>query len=145
VNTLETPAETRGRALGLLLLRAAASVFLMTHGFPKLQKLLAGGEIKFFDFMGLGPAVSLGLAVVGEFVGPLFVLAGFLTRWAAFPAAFTMAVAAFLAQSGAPFAKRELALLYLASFAAVMLLGPGPWSVDGWRAARERRTPTTPD
>jgi len=145
VNTFETPADTRARALGLLLLRAAASIFLMTHGFPKLQKLLAGGEIRFFDFMGLGPTASLALAVVGEFVAPLFVLAGLLTRWAAFPALFTMIVAAFLAQAGATFAKRELALLYLVAFATVMLLGPGPWSVDGWRAARGRRPPATSD
>jgi putative oxidoreductase len=132
------PRAERARDLGLLLLRVGASSFLLTHGIPKLQRLLAGGEIRFFDFLGLGARVSLSLAVVGEVVGPLLVLVGLFTRPAALLPAFTMAVAAFAAQSGQPFAKRELALLYLLAFASFALLGPGRWSVDGWRASARR-------
>ena len=43
----------------VLLLRVSIAAFMLTHGWPKLSKLLAGGEIQFGDPIGLGPAVSL--------------------------------------------------------------------------------------
>lgn len=122
-----------GRVLGdagLLLLRVCASAFMMTHGYPKLMKLLAGGEIRFLDFLGLGAPVSLGLAVVGELVAPAFVLVGLFTRWAALPVVVTMAVAAFVAHAGDPFGDREMALVYLVMFTTVALTGPGRLSLD---------------
>ncbi len=119
-----------------MLLRIAPSALLLTHGIPKLQKLMAGGEIKFFDFLGIGPTASLSLAVFGEVVAPVLVLAGFLTRWAAFPAAFTMLVAAAMVHGSDPLGEKELALLYLLPFVVLMMTGPGRWSVDAWRAGR---------
>ena len=44
-----------------------------------------------------------------------------------------MAVAAFLFHGEDPFAKQELAILYGACALAVMLLGPGAWSLDARR------------
>jgi putative oxidoreductase len=126
----------RWQDAGLLLLRIAPSALLLTHGIPKLQKLMAGGEIKFFDFLGIGPTASLSLAVFGEVVAPVLVLAGFLTRWAAFPAAFTMLVAAAMVHGSDPLGEKELALLYLLPFVVLMMTGPGRWSVDAWRAGR---------
>lgn len=132
--TLEKTASGRVFGdVGLLLLRVCASAFMMTHGYPKLMKLLAGGEIQFMDFLGLGTQVSLALAVVGEFVAPAFILMGLFTRWAAIPAAFTMAVAAFLAHAGDPFGDREMALLYLTLFTTIGLVGPGRFSIDAHR------------
>ena len=43
----------------LLAVRVFVGFAMLSHGFPKLQMLLAGGKIEFFDFMGLGPQVSL--------------------------------------------------------------------------------------
>jgi putative oxidoreductase len=80
--------------LGAPLLRVSISLLMMTHGRPKLQKLMAGGEIQFMDFMWLGPTISLALAVVGELVAPLLIIIGFHTRLAAAMTAFTMGVAA---------------------------------------------------
>lgn len=115
--------------IGLLLLRVVPSVMMITHGFPKFQNLI-GGEIKFGDPIGIGPAPSLFLAVVGELVCPILIIIGFKTRWAALPAAITMAVAAFIAHGADPFQKKELALLYLTFFVVIMLVGPGKYSID---------------
>ena len=57
---------------GLLLLRVVPSGIMMTHGWPKFQRLLAqwGSEegVRFFDFMGLGPEISLVLTVLAELI-----------------------------------------------------------------------------
>jgi len=115
--------------VGLALLRVLPSVMLMTHGIPKLQKLLAG-NMEFFDPIGIGPAPSLFLAVIGEVVCPVLMILGYKTRWAAVPSAITMAVAAFIAQAGQAFSDKEKALLYLSFFIVIMLVGPGRYSID---------------
>ena len=132
--TPNTSLSSRARNAGLLLLRAVPSGIMMTHGWPKFQRLFDqwGSEegVKFFDFMGLGPEISLVLTVLAELVAPALMIVGFQTRWAAIPAAFTMGVAAFVVHGSDPLGDKELALLYLICFAAVALLGPGKWSVD---------------
>ena len=123
--------------LGLLVLRAwFGGAMAFAHGLPKLQKLLAG-KFEFADPLGLGAGISLGLAVFGEFVCGLLVAAGLFARPAALPAAFTMVVAAFVTHGADPFAKKELALLYLVAFVVVALAGPGRYSLD---AARRRNS-----
>ena len=67
------------------------------------------------------------------------VVLGVKTRWFAVPVVITMAVAAFVAKGGAPFGDRELALLYLTGFLALIFTGGGGWSFDGWRAGRRSR------
>lgn len=129
----QSPSSTSTN-LGLLLLRVIPSGLMMTHGWPKLQRLLDqwGTEegVKFFNFLGLGPEISLTLTVLAELVAPAFILVGFKTRWAAIPAAFTMGIAAFVVHGGDPLGDKELALLYLLAFAATALLGAGNWSLD---------------
>lgn len=115
--------------LGLALLRIVPSAFMLTHGYPKLMKLI-NGNTEFADPFGIGQAPSLFLAVVGEFICPLLMIIGFKTRWAAIPAAITMFVAAFIAHGSDPFGRKELPLLYLTIFVIIMLLGPGKYSVD---------------
>ncbi|MDP5231158.1 MAG: DoxX family protein [Cellulophaga sp.] len=115
--------------LGLALLRIVPSVLMITHGIPKFQNLISG-DIKFGDPIGIGVAPSLFLAVIGELVCPILIIIGVKTRWAALPAAITMAVAAFIAHGADPLAKKELALLYLTFFVVIMLLGPGKYSID---------------
>ena len=122
--------------LGLLALRLGIAGLMLTHGVPKLQKLVAGGEIQFPDPIGLGATASLALAVFGEVVAPAFLIVGFLTRWAAIPAAATMAVAAFVVHWKDPLADKELALLYLVGFAVLFLTGAGHDSIDGLRVKR---------
>ena len=71
------------------------------------------------------------LVVIGELVAPIFVMIGLKARYAAIPVVITMAVAAFIAHAGDPFAKQEKALLYMVGFLAIALLGSGKYSVDG--------------
>lgn len=116
--------------LGLLILRISSSVMLLTHGIPKFQKLIAGGEIEFGDPIGIGPAPSLFLAVIGELVCPILIIIGFKTRFAAIPSAITMGVAAFIVHATDPFGTKEKALLFLTCFVVIIFLGPGKFSID---------------
>ena len=115
--------------LGLALLRISASAMMLTHGYPKFQKLLSG-DFEFGDPIGLGPSPSLFLAIIGEVICPILVPIGRKTRWAAIPTVITMAVAAFVVHADDPFGTKEKALLYFVMFLVIALLGPGKYSVD---------------
>ena len=115
--------------IGLAVLRILPSIFLLTHGWPKLNRLIAG-NFEFPDPIGIGASPSLFLAVIGEFICPILIILGFKTRWAAVPSAITMFVAAFIHHSGDPFADKEKALLFLVIFIVIMLVGPGKFSID---------------
>lgn len=114
----------------LLIVRIAVAAFMLTHGYPKLMKLLAGGEIQFADPFGLGMYFSLVLAVFAEFFCSILVGLGIGTRLAAIPLIVTMSVAAFIAHSSDPFGRKELALLYLVVFVFLLFTGSGKFSVD---------------
>ena len=62
--------------IGLAVLRILPSAFLLSHGIPKLQKLL-GGDFQFADPIGVGPAPSLFLTTIGEVICPILVIIGF--------------------------------------------------------------------
>lgn len=102
---------------------------MLTHGYSKLQKLLAG-DFQFADPFGLGPGVSLGMAVFAEFFCSILLILGLGTRLATIPLIVTMLVAAFIAHGADPFAKKEMALLYLVSYIVLLFSGAGKISVD---------------
>jgi putative oxidoreductase len=60
----------------------------------------------------------------------ILLLAGLVTRFALFPLMFTMATAVLYAHGGDPWAKKELAVLYFMIYAALMVTGPGAYSLD---------------
>jgi len=103
---------------------------MLTHGYPKLQKLLAGGEIQFFDFMGIGATASLALAVFAEVLCSVLLVLGLGTRLASIALAITMGVAVFLRHAEDPFAEKEKALLYLLVYLTILVFGPGKYSLD---------------
>jgi putative oxidoreductase len=113
----------------LLLLRLASGGFMLTHGVPKLQRILSG-EWKFGDPLGLGPEVSLVLVVFAEFVCSILIMLGIGTRLATIPLIFTMAVAAFIAHGDDPFNRKELALFYMVVYAVLLFMGSGKYSLD---------------
>jgi len=115
--------------LSVLLLRLAAGGFMLTHGYGKLQQLMTG-EFQFADPIGVGPEVSLVLAVFAEFFCSLLVMLGLGTRLATIPLIVTMAVAAFIAHGADPFGRKEMALLYLVIYVVLLLTGSGKYSVD---------------
>ncbi len=114
----------------LLIIRVFIGFAMLTHGFPKLQQLISGTEIKFFNLLGLGDKYTLILAVFAEFACSIFVILGLFTRWALFFLIITMSVAGLLVHGSDAFEKRELSLLYLAVYVLFLVIGPGKFSID---------------
>ncbi len=122
----------------LLAVRVFVGFAMLSHGFPKLQMLLAGGKIEFFDFMGLGPQVSLILTVFAEFVCSILLILGLFTRVALGFLIFTMIIAGFVVHGADPFEKREMSLVYLSVYLLLMVIGAGKVSVDHMIERRKR-------
>lgn len=130
MRALENPFENPA----LLLLRIGTGAMMLTHGIPKLQRLVGNGPIEFMDFLGLGPVVGLSLAVFAEVVCATLVIIGFKTRLAVIPLIITMCTAAFVAHGADPFGRKELPLLYAIAFLVILVLGPGKFSIDSFRS-----------
>lgn len=122
----------------LLIVRLFIGFAMLSHGFPKLQMLLEGGNIQFFDFLGLGPKISLGLTVFAEFVCSIFLILGLFTRIAVSFLIFTMIIAGFVVHGSDVFEKREMSLLYLSIYMLILALGAGQFSVDYMIEKRRR-------
>ncbi len=135
-------------SFGLLILRLGVGGFMATHGWGKLQMVLAGDYENFGDPLGLGKGLSLIMVMLAEFVCALAVMVGFLTRLTALPVVFAMGVAAFVVHGGDPWtmqptgASKEPALLFFIPFLALVFTGPGKFSVDAliWKS-KETRSP----
>ncbi len=133
ISFFKTDSESNRKDWALLILRlCAGGLMSINHGWGKLLKLFGDDPIKFADVFGIGAPASLTLAVLAEFVASLFIIFGLLTRLSTIPAMFTMAVAAFMIHGSDPFAKKELALIYLLMFLVIFLMGPGKFSLD-WK------------
>ena len=111
---------------------------MLSHGFPKLQMLLEGGEIKFFDFLGLGSKISLVLTVIAEFACSIILILGLFTRISLGFLIFTMIIAGFVVHGSDPFGKKELSLIYLSVYLLLMAYGAGKFSVDYMIEKRKR-------
>ena len=139
--------QEMARSIGLLILRVGSGGFMITHGWGKLQMLLAGEFDKFADPIGLGKGMSLALMTFAEFFCALAVMFGFATRFAAAPVVIGMAVAAFVVHRNDPWtmgegaklfmkgaskswAAKEPAILFLTSFLALIFTGAGKFSID---------------
>lgn len=117
------------------LLRIVVGVLFAMHGSQKL-----------FGVPGDQPPVELasliGVAGIIEFAGGLLIAIGLLTRFAAFIASGTMAVAYFMAHAPKgmlPIINQgELAVVYCFVFLYIWAHGPGVWSLD--RMLRGNRT-----
>jgi putative oxidoreductase len=120
------------------LLRVVAGTLFLCHGGEKLLGWFGGGSApKILSQMWFGGVIEL--------VGGLLIALGLFTRCAAFVASGTMAVAyiqfhwklAFDAGFFPLVNKGELALLYCFLFLFIACRGPGRFSVDGARGARQ--------
>jgi putative oxidoreductase len=118
--------------LALLFIRLGAGGMMLTHGIPKIGRLLGEGPVKFADPFGLGPEISLGLAIFAEVVCAILVMVGFKTRLATIPLIITMLTAAFYAHWNDPFGKKELPLLYVCVFLGILAFGAGKFAIDNF-------------
>ncbi len=131
----------------LLFLRIGIAALMLTHGIPKLQGLLAGGEIKFGDPIGIGVAPSLYLTIFAEVGCSVLLILGLCTRLAIIPLIITMLVAALIVHAQDDFGTKEMALHYLLVFVFLLFSGPGKYSFDsligrssGHSSGRRRRS-----
>jgi putative oxidoreductase len=114
----------------LLVLRVSIAVFMLFHGYQKLQMLTGSGSIQFGDPIGVGEPASLALAVFAEFLCSILVLIGLGTRLAVIPLIVTMLIAIFIIHGPDGFDKKEMALHYLIVYAFLFVSGSGKYSVD---------------
>ena len=115
-------------SFGLLVLRVSICAIMLTHGMPKLSNFSSISQN--FDPIGIGGTLSLSLVIFAEVFCSIAVLLGLFTRFAAIPLIVAMCVAIMVTHAGHAFAAKELALLYLTFFTAILLIGPGKYSLD---------------
>ena len=134
--------ETDANIVGLIL-RFTLAVVIFPHGAQKVLGWFGGQGFKptvqFFSSAGIPPALAL-LAMAAEFLGPLGLAVGLLTRLAAFGIACVMLVAIatvhwphgfFMNWSGTQQGEGfEYHLLALGIAIALIIMGGGAWSVD---------------
>jgi putative oxidoreductase len=133
LSTFRALLAAHGRDLAALLLRVTFGLFLVVnHGWGKLMKW-DEKHATFSDPLHISPPLSMAGTIAGELFFPLLVIAGVYTRLATLPVIFTMVVAAVLVHSDSILDKGEHALLFAFGYAAIALLGPGNYSIDGAR------------
>lgn len=123
---------------GLLLLRLVSGGIILTHGLPKLQKILSG-SLQFGDPVGLGQETSLYLSMFAEVICAFLVVLGLFTRISLIPLIINMAVAFFIVHATDDFATKELALIFLGMFVVLFFTGPGQFSIDKGLGTSRRR------
>lgn len=117
-------------SLGLLLIRVGfGGTIAIFHGLPKLLDF-TNKMHNFPDMIGFGSTLSLALVTSAEFLCGILVAIGIFTRFTVLPLIIAMAVAFFIFHNTDPFAKKELAFLYLVAFTAILAAGPGRFSAD---------------
>lgn len=119
-------------SFALLLIRLVTGAAFILHGLPKIKNPMA--------WMGPDspiPGALQAAAAVAEFGGGIALIFGLLTPLFALMLAATMAVAIGMVHlpAGDPFVNPggrswELAAVYLANVIAILLMGPGRFSMD---------------
>lgn len=127
----------RLQPLGLLILRIVLGAIMIAHGYPKMF----GGlhhHVQFVSSLGL-PGWLAYLSAIAEFFGGILVLAGLVTRIAAFAILIDLAVAiakvhwkhGLTGQGG-----YEFPLAVAAIALALIFFGSGPIALDSIRGGR---------
>jgi len=125
-------------------LRLILGVVFIVHGAQKLFGWFGGGGVNgtgdFMASLGLNPGVPLGLlSGAGEMIGGILLLLGVWVHVAAVLLTIDMLVAIVFRTSKLGFINGggvELNLIVLAGVAALVLLGPGAWSLERYVSRR---------
>lgn len=124
--------------VGLLWLRVCMGLGIAYHGYGKvfggyMDKFAQGVAQMGFPL----PHLFAWAAALSEFLGGLLLAVGFGSRIAASFIFFTMSTALFIRHQSDPFSVKELAAAYWTIAGALVLTGPGEWSLD--RFSKKKR------
>lgn len=135
-------------AITMTILRIVVGVIMVAHGAQKLMNI--DGFQSHLAQLGMPMPETFGLlAIAAEFLGGLGLIAGLLTRVAAFGVFCTMAVAIYLVHlpNGLMASNNgfEFPLTLLCAALFFVASGAGPYSVDAWlRGVLHRRRSRAP-
>lgn len=121
--------------LGLLVLRVGIGIIFIFHGYPKLlggiETWTQVGSAMSMIGINFAPAFWGFMAAFAETIGGVFIILGLLHRPVALMLTFTMIVAVVMHVTGGdPFGIYSNALKALVIFVALVITGPGKYSID---------------
>lgn len=115
---------------GLLTARVLfGALMAFNHGLPKINTWSQYSGTFPAPF-GMSSPMALGLAIFAEFFCSLLLIVGLATRLALTQLIATMAIAAFWAHGNSIFGEGEKAILFLIGYLALIVTGPGRYSID---------------
>jgi putative oxidoreductase len=123
-----------GRFAGplLLLARAMLAYIFILEGSGKISSY--AGVSGYMEQHGV-PGALLPLVILTELGGGLLVLFGLQTRWAAIAlGGFCLLTGLFFHIGADQAVQLQKNIAMAGGFLALATAGPGPWSIDGWRA-----------
>lgn len=148
-----TPVGTPAPDWASLLLRLVFGGYMLAHGWPKVVRIL-DGNFTWVDPLGIGEPASLVGTAIGEALCPALVVVGLFTRLACVPAILTMVIGLVLQHGSDPWIvwhdpilhtggglSKEQPILFAGAFLAILVLGPGRFSLDAlmpWARRRAR-------
>ena len=115
--------------MAVLVVRVYTSAMMLTHGWPKLMRVL-DGNMKFRDPIGLGSEASIILVIFAEVICSLLIVIGLGTRLATIPLFITMLVVLFIAHGGDPISEHLNVVAYIAAYIGLFVTGSGKFSLD---------------
>ena len=124
--------------LASLLLRLGFGILMIpNHGYAKLMSFQEKKD-QFMDFLGFGGPASMALAIFAEFFCSVLLVFGLFTRLATIPLIITTLVILSVHQWEV-FGKHELVPAFLTAYLAILLLGPGKYSLDSFISSRLKK------
>lgn len=128
--------QSEQQDIGKLILRVVLGVLILLHGITKLMGGI-GGISQMLQTAGLPTMLAYGV-LLGEVLAPLLLILGFYARIGAALIAINMTVAVYLAHLGqlTSFNAQggwalELQGMFVFTAVALVLLGPGRFSING--------------